>query len=82
MEYNHDSVGEIVENYIILKESVKELGSVKKEGAVLAWASGHYERGKIAVEFLNTIPSELQERLNLRKLEAEFSNLGNTHIKL
>ena len=82
MEYDHDSVCKIVENYTLLRDSIKELGSIKKEGAVLGWASGHYEKGKTAVEFLNTIPSELQERLNLRKLEAEFSNLGNTHIKL
>ena len=84
MGYDDKSVYEIVINYALLKESLKELEDIKKEknGVVFAYATQYYNSAEKAIEFLQSIPDSLQERLRLGDLEKELHNFANTHIKL
>jgi hypothetical protein len=84
MNYNHDTVSEIVKKYLLLRGCLEILRDVKKDqgGAVLGWVAEHYEKAREADEFLKKIPSELQERLEIGKLEKELGEFANTHIHL
>ncbi len=84
MKYNDESVSEIAAKYALLRDSLEKLRDARKDkvGAVLAYVSGHYENAERAVEFLQSAPPALRERLKLRELETELNGFGNVMLKL
>jgi hypothetical protein len=84
MEYDDNSIYEIITNYDLLKESLKELRDAKREkdGVVLGYVAERYNAANKAIEFLQSMPAHLRKRLGLDNLAAEFHNFANTSIKL
>ena len=84
MKYNDKSVSEIAVQYALLKESLEILRDVRKDknGAILSYVSGHYINAEKAIDFLQSIPTTLQERLELGKLESELLEFANIPLKL
>lgn len=84
MKYNDGNVAKIIENYFLLKNSLKELEDIDKEkiGVVFGYAAEHYTIARKAIEFLESIPESLKEKLKISDLEKELHDFTNVHIKL
>jgi hypothetical protein len=80
-----ENIARIAEEYSLLKLSLKELEEIRKDkkGAVLEYVFTYYHYAQKAIEFLRAQLTEtLQTRLDIRNLERELIDFGNTHIGL
>ena len=83
MVYNIKLISEIAKQYSSLKESLKELKSLGKEGACLDHVNKHYNLADNAIQFLKkTAPYKLQEALDVGGLEKELIDIGNVHVDI
>ena len=82
MVYDGPLVLDIAKQYSSLKESLKELKSLKKEGACLAYVNKYYTVASNAIQFLKSTPEDLQMNLGIGGLEQELLNIGNIHVDI
>ena len=77
---------EVTRTYAVLITALKELKEIKgdKNEAVSGYVADRYGEASRACAFLTskTVPSDLQEKLNIGELEKELSDYANTHIRL
>jgi len=84
MEISEEKIVKIIENYYLLKDSLRELECCKKEreGVILGYAAHYYISAQKAKEFLEEIPESLKNKLKIGFLEDRLHLFANTHIKL
>jgi len=84
MEYNVQTINEIVIKYSQLKSYLQQLKDVKEDqdGAILGYIASIYASANDCMEYLRDAPKEMRKELRFNELEKELLEFANTHINL
>jgi len=84
MGYTDERVAEIATKYAQFNAYLKELKDIREdhEGVILSYVSDIYVKAEESLKFLQEIPTDLQKRLRIGKLEKELMDFSYIHINL